>query len=593
VPLKISFETDIKGFERVEKALSSQNKLLNETAVSVDQLNSAKQQMVKGDMDLKGMESLKGTASAVNSLVGALDKLTRGQSGLRGFMSLFSEFSKQVKEFNSEGASSLLGGVDDRIKNLKESASSRIAKMTQLRTQSRIHCESGDFESANQLDGQIAGEANNLGLESQMLQKLKYSKFMNTPVSQMLGQSKAAASWVTSPRSGGAVLAGAETAAAGRVAGALGGITLGGMAAGAAAVATGGAVVAGAAYAGSEWWRKYSERDSRENLSRYSRERQIFEAGMGGDVARGKMLETGGSNEAQYYGGNFFRTKRGDFDMQQAGRNVNAFVRSGFGIFGSKSYEAARLEIANEVSELDRPMQYAINQSTKFAVKREQALDPLALRMGQKRAASELQALNEMNPSLPNGTGVLSMRMAAPNMKRAEAAGVFDLISPTGEAAQKSSSEAGTANMEGDTNRAISKAPTTWFNQQRRYGMSDNAVSESYRLAGWRSQKGKDPTEFANVWAKGLGQFGKLKTMAGREAASEYMAKQTSGIYGEIDPSQVTPVAAAITANAVSKGVAEPEAVKAGGAMQDYQNSMSKETGNIVSMGIDQASMSM
>lgn len=589
--LKISFETDIKGFERVEKALTSQQKLLNDTAVSVDKLNAAQQQMTKGDMGIKGMESLKGTASAVNDLVGALEKLTKGQTGLRGFMDLFSQFSKQIKEFNIDSTKTVLSGIDKQLEEIKASAADRISNIRTMKQQAQGFRDTGDLGSAERIEIQMAQETNRLNSESSLINRLRMGKFMHTPLRNFMGAGKGGG-WTAAGR-GGAQIWEAGAAESGLLSGSLGGVTAAGI------MATGGAAIAGVAAAGlaTKYAVGFQEAGWRGDTMVFERERMLAEQQMAGNVGRAAMLRSGVGRESDYINGGFAVAGNGRFQWGQIGRNFLSGL-SYIGNFGQKDMRQIQIEKANELSEYDKQFRFGVDKATQFSVKRANVLDDIARRTGSAGADETVMQLSEGVQALGN-RGRLSFDQSSQGMITAERAGVLGKISSNMGRINESGRIMAQANQlrsQGKTEeanlletQAFYANPQMIFATKTRLGLSDRAESEMFRLSGYT----KTPEEAVKSWGGAIGGFQGVDTMAGRSMVSEYAATKTSQIFGATDPAEMTGFAGKIATEMKQGGFSDPEAIKAGVQVQEKVGQMMGETENLYSMGIEQATLNL
>lgn len=590
MPLKISFETDIKGFERVEKALTSQQKLLNDTAVSVDRLNAAQTQMTKGDMGIKGMESLKGTASAVNDLVGALEKLTKGQSGLRGFMDLFSQFSKQIKEFNIDSTKTVLSGIDKQLEEIKASAAGRVSNINTLKQQAQGFRDAGDLNAAEGIEVQMAKEANRLNAESSLINRLRMGKFMHTPLRNAFGRQ--AEGWTSAGRGGAQVWEGAA-AEGGLLSGALGGATVAGM------IASGASVIGGVGVAGlaTKYAVGFQEAGWRGDTMVFERERMLAEQQMAGNVGRAAMLRSGVGHESDYINGGFAIAGNGRFQWGQIGRNFLAGL-SYVGNFGQKDMRQIQIEKANELSEYDKQLRFGVDKATQFSVKRANVLDDIARRTGSAGVDETVSQLSEGVQALGN-RGKLSFDQAAPAMMAAERAGVLGKISQNMGKINESGrlmaqanvlrSQGKTAEADAMETQAFYANPQTIFAAKTRIGISDRAEAEMFRLSGYT----KTPEDAVKAWGSAVGGFQGVNTMSGRGMVSDYAAAKTSQVFGAVDPAEMTGFAGKISTQMKQEGFSDPEAIKAGVQVQEKVDQMMGDTENLYSMGIEQSTLNL
>jgi len=186
--LKINFESDIKGFERVQKALEAQEKVLNQNADAVDRMAKAQAGLSGQAMDVKGMESLKGSEKQIKNLAEALDHLSSKRSGIKGFMGMFSEFGSEIKKLNADSSVKIFKTMNTQIDALKNNMRGTSSLMKDLRQEIDTANAEGRGVEASKKTKQLDDLSVKQQTEGDMLQKLQQSALWRKPFAGGVGQ---------------------------------------------------------------------------------------------------------------------------------------------------------------------------------------------------------------------------------------------------------------------------------------------------------------------------------------------------------------------------------------------------------------------
>lgn len=187
MPLKISFESDLKGFERVERALRDQEKLLNANADAVERLQKAQSGMNKEAFDIGQSRGLKEAADQMKNLTGALDSLQANQSGFRAFLNNFTEFRKELEDISKVQSGEIFGAIDTQIDTLKKSLAGSTQLTKNLRQEiSQLRAE-GKTEEASKATEQLRQVETQALTERRLLQDARLQRAYRTPLLENLG----------------------------------------------------------------------------------------------------------------------------------------------------------------------------------------------------------------------------------------------------------------------------------------------------------------------------------------------------------------------------------------------------------------------
>lgn len=309
--LRISFESDVKGFERVQKALEAQQELLNANAEAVERLNNAQQGLSKTSIDTKSSESIRASAAHIKDLTGSLETLNKTQAGLKGFMASFSEFGKQIAQIKSESSGQIFKSMSDQMDTLKTNMRAAGFEMDNLRVKMNAAKASGNIDEEHALKGRM----NQLRAET-----LSNNAMLNDLDKTMFWQK---------PRVGNISYADMRNTALPIMAG----------------------VAASSQIA--KYGQSFLEKDAREDNMLYARELGIGQAAAGGSIGRQALLNRGLGREAA------FLADPSIFDKVKLGLGWA-------GNFGTKSFNELYMEEAQRKSQLDAKATYGMDRAGQF-----------------------------------------------------------------------------------------------------------------------------------------------------------------------------------------------------------------------------------
>lgn len=443
--LKINFETDIKGFQRVEAALTTQKKLIDESADAMKRLANAKEGMSKTEDDTKGNESLRVTAKRIEDLTGALSTLTKSSSGFKGFIDLFGGFSKQMAEFNKGASNQVLETMNKQIDLLKTSIISAGQTLKTVQNEAKQHRSAGRTESALEKEDEAASIGTRMISENSLLRNLQVSKFMNQPVGSFLG--------------GG--MAGAGPSITGIGSKVIAGIGL-------TAAAAAGVNMASQAFL------NYSYSGERGESATFNRQMAVSGAAAGGNIGRQFMLSRGLGVEAGFrdstgldeYGG-----LSGGFGMRAMGERFGIGSKYLIGAVTGNYKSTAELyeERATQLSAMDQKRTAGLNESgTRLnTLLRDSTYDSMARKMGNTNTLGMLENINQSGATQDEALGVL---------RSMSAYGTFGAFNQASQAVTVGSTP----------EDRFYNDPRALFAAQRKLGVSGNTVSELGRQSYYR-----------------------------------------------------------------------------------------------------------
>jgi hypothetical protein len=309
--MRLEFVSNIAGFERVEKALQAQQELLNANAEAVERLNNAQQGLSKTSLDTKSSESIRATASHIKDLTGSLETLNKTQSGMKGFLSSFSEFGKQIAQIKSESSGQIFKSMSDQMDTLKTNMRAAGFEMDNLRVKMNAAKASGNRDEEMALKSRM----NQLGSET----------LANNAMKNQLGDYM----FWNQPRVGNVSFADVRGMALPIMAG----------------------VAASSQIA--KYGQSFLEKDVREENSLFARELGIGQAAAGGSIGRQALLSRGLGREAAYL------SDPSVFDRMKLGL-------SWAGNFGTKSFNELYMEEAQRKAALDAKASYGMDRAGQF-----------------------------------------------------------------------------------------------------------------------------------------------------------------------------------------------------------------------------------
>ena len=339
--LKISFESDIKGFERVQRALESQEKILNQNADAVERLQKAQSGLTDQALNIKGMESIKGTEKQIKDLTQSLDTLSSKRGGLTGFLNIFSDFGGELKKLNAEASVGIFKTMTGQVDTLKASMSGTSQLIKNLRNEINEATAAGKGKEAAQKTQQLDQLTTKQMAEGELLRDLQKNVILNAPLLARAGQ----------PPGGD-----------GTMAGFLGGGTslnrLGALMTRMMGVMAG---VGTAATVGT----KFLEGEERGAEATFNREMALARGAMSGDVGRLYMQRRGIGEEAALVEDGLVTNRDGSVDATTMFRSLRLATKRldprNIGV----SNEELLVEEQNRRANLDQRKRFAINEATK------------------------------------------------------------------------------------------------------------------------------------------------------------------------------------------------------------------------------------
>ena len=329
--LKISFESDLKGFERVQSALKEQEKILNSNADAVERLKKAQSGMAGEAVDMGKNHSMKEAAKQMETLTGAFDSLQKNQSGFRAFLNNFTDFKKELKDISAIKSGDVFGAIELNIDTLKKSLTGSVTAAKDLRAEVAQLKAEGKNAEASKAQSQLSAVEDQALQERRMLQDAQMKKMWRQP---LLG----------GPPGGSGI----------------GSVSLGGIAKfGAKALGVGTAVYQGAK-AISKLHDQYGWGSERGVIAEYNQAMSIQGQAEQGNVARALMRKSAFGAESRYmdrrgdsiWGG-------GDSFVDNIGLGFKAVSKWAQG----KKAGQIKVELENERSQYDEATQKAINFS--------------------------------------------------------------------------------------------------------------------------------------------------------------------------------------------------------------------------------------
>ena len=545
--MKISFESDIKGFERVSQALTAQKQLIDESAAAMKRLSDAKGGMGKVEEDTKGNESLRTTAKRIEDLTGALSTLTKSQSGLKGFMDLFGGFSKQLGDFNKSASTSIIDTMTKQIDLLKGSITSAGDTLKKLQADIKITKAYGRPEAAAALEAEEAELGVKRSAEIGMLHQLQRTKFMNQPrFGTGLGFSEL-----------GKGLAGSY-----------------GLALTASAV---GDVVANKAL-------NYEYSGDRASTSQFNRELSVGQAAQGGNISRQMMIDRGLGVEGGFRksmilgeGDTLDTTAGGSFfeEMRLRARHTKGMLTGDF-----RTYRELVEERGQELRPLDAKLSYARDQAGSMMqnLARNPTFDALSRKVGLGEAARLMGSITAGGATKEEGLSTLRYMTAYGTNN-----------------AFRNISDAETRPVTGTSQEDIFyNDPRAIFTAQRKMGISDRATQELSRQVYY------NPASAGNLgMAMGaMGEKGPRTVEAGSMMADYVTGRQAKFETGATSAMEVGGVAAATTAALDQNTIGQPKldaitATKAGIQAAEFVSGNIAQPGNLASEAQTQALYSL
>jgi hypothetical protein len=536
--MKISFEADVRGFDRVGQAMDKMQKDVNQAAESIEKLMKASN--MGGELNLKGAEQIGKVAKEVNSLTQAMGDLGKLQNNLRSVVEIMAKLGGVMG--NMGRAEEALGGMQGRSESLKQAVGDRVA----LNRSSRMEGQMGQIMSGapHQIPPQLLSS---LGAQQ------------NAGVGQAVAQQ---ALGVGAARGGLLAASGIRGAGAAMAAGPLG-MAVGGLAVAGVAAYQGVKAAEGAYYMGEKAYYGTELGEVKE----FETEMGIARAGTQGRIGRFMGLSRGGTHESQMLaesedrGGATLFGRRIN-NKQQVLNRVAGWTSLTFDDNYGKQQNRQRY------AALDAPGNEAYDTATQHYIRQQQAQDPLAAGMGSglSNAAFRRAAFSGVAP--------MTAATAMPRLQAVEKAGL-------------------TEEMLGSKGGLYSSGGL--FAAHRRLGLSNEGEASMLNAAVQNPNRG-----VANM-ANAMGQFqgGDRMNLASRQAYSSMIAGVQSKFAGrEIDPNQFAASGAVVTRSeslsdqgGVYNQLSPMEKVKLGSEAQGFNDRFG--SGDIVDLAANQAFMEM
>ncbi len=549
--LKIEFASDIKGFERVNKVLEENQKALNANADALARLNKEQGVLANGSMDFKGLDSIKNASAAVEKLAKSFDSVMSNQGGMRGFLTTFSGFRKEIGELNKEQGLTILDTMSKQMEGLKGSVTTSMDAVKRLRREMQEAEDSNAPQFVKDYKrSQYTAAAENASSNNELLNKLQIQTMMRRPILQ----------------------GGFGPQLPGGVEGGFGGFMGGGTNLMRMLGAVGG--IAAGAYGlnkASQWGLNAMYTENRAENAEYAQNRAIYENAQSGNIgrfySRSKRIGKEGRliKNIEEGDGSFFGTWMGDDPVEsllaKAHMGTTALIR---GVLTGNRPNSTQmiLERQNQMAELDS----ARNNSIDTIASRTKSVVTGNAFMGLE-AGMDFGFARKLQSTLARNN--LSIDEASPALFDARRYGVTDFAAVSGLA--KSANET---------------------------GVSDRARSEIFRQQSYNKPNSKKTGAY--------GALGSLLSVAGsseidmtnmsyREAISDVMAQRTMNIAGQVDIGSATAPFQNALSSMVNNGVqlSVPERISAANSIQNMIQGRMAQTGTMESMGSDFALMEL
>ena len=324
--LKISFESDLKGFERVEKALKEQEKILNANADAVERLKKAQSGLGEKAFDMDRSQSMSNATKQMQVLSGALDSLQKNQSGFRAFLNNFTEFKKELTDISNIKSNDIFQSIETNIDTLKKSLTGSVLTSKNLRQEIAQLKAEGKNTEAEKAAGKLREVEYQALSERSLLQDARMQKAYRQPFLQFGSGNQ--------PPGGDGSMAGFLTG--GTSIQSLMGV-FGKM------MGVGGAILAaGATY--SKAYDNYAFSTERGENLKYQQEVGIMGRAAQGSIGRSLMRENAMGKE----GAMIERQKAGEIGGESVWDSISlAFKAAGKGFTG-KSHEQIQIELEEE-----------------------------------------------------------------------------------------------------------------------------------------------------------------------------------------------------------------------------------------------------
>lgn len=543
--LKIEFQSDIRGFERVQKVLEENQKALNANADALARLNKEQTALGNGAMDFKGIDSIKNASDAVQKLAKSFDQVMSNQGGMRGFLTTFSRFRKEIGEINKEQGLSILDTMSKQMETLKGNVTTSMDSLKKLRRELKDVDPSQPSFVRDYKQTKYNEAAEFVSVNNELLNKLIIQKMIRQPLLQgpesMFGQQ---------------LPGGIGGGMAGFIGGGTNLMRLGSL---------GGQLAAGAVAANfaSKWGLNAMYTDERANNMDYFMQKQVYDSAQSGNIGRNYLRENQVGREGRLLkninegDGSFFGTKMGDSTLESILSKTTMGISALFTAIKTGTLPSATrmlTERQQQLAELDSARSDAISTAASRTKSTITGGSFMGLEAG--RGFDYVRGLQRTVASRN-----LSLEEAAPALYEARRFGVEEYAARSGLAKN--------ANETGITDRAR----TEIFRQQSYGGVGRGGAYNSYgKILSVAGASGIDTSN-----------------MSYREAISDVIAQRTMNIAGQVDAGSVNaPFQQALTtmsANNVQLSV--PEKISAASNVQNMVQGRMGQTGTMESMGTD------
>lgn len=550
--LKIEFQSDIRGFDRVNKVLEESQKALNANADALAKMNAEQAKLQSGALDIKGIDAIKNASAAVQNLAKSFDTVMSNQRGLNGFLTTFSGFKKEISELNKEQGLNVLDIMTKQVDGFRSSVTSGMETLKRLRR------EMADADDGKQPEflkeykrSQYTETASAVHAQNEALNKLTIQQMLRQPMLQFGGMG------------GGPQLPGG-------VGGGFGGFIGGGTNLLRLLGITGG-IAAGVPILNklSSMGMNAINTEQRAENAEFQMQREVYESAFSGNIGRqflranrmgkeGRLLQNIEEGD-----GSFFGTKMGDSKVEswlsKIQMGTSALIK---GVLTGQLPNATQMltEKQNQMSELDAARQAAINDVAARA--RAQITSQAFMGLEAGRGFGYVRGLQQ-SATRQN----LTLDEAAPAIFEGRRYGV-----------EQYAVESGLAR-----NSMVT-------------GISDRARNEIFRRQSYGMVgRGGAYNDYGRILTAAGASGIDLSNMSYREAISDVVAQRTMNIAGQVDATSVTaPFQQALGAMQTNNVQLNPlERIQAASSVQTLVQNRMATPGSMESMGMDYALMEL
>jgi len=529
--LKISFESDLKGFERVQSALKEQEKILNSNADAVERLKKAQAGMGTQAADMGKNHSMKEAAKQMETLTGAFDALQKNQSGFRAFLNNFTDFKKELQDISNIKSDDVFGAIETRIDTLKKSLAGSVEASKSLRSEVAQLKAEGRNDEASKAQARLSAVEQQSLEERSLLQDAQLKKLYRQPIFQSGGQGGM-------PPGGG---------------GGMGGF-LGGGTSMQRLVGLLGRGMAGLGVAkmvgdrASRAYQRYGFMEERGEIAAFEQEMGIQQSAESGQIGRALMRRHNLGKEGNYRR----RRAEGKFGGESALDSLDMAYRRVTGFFSGKSPEQLEIEFENEKSQLDQRYQRSINTvaSTAKGILTNQSYMGFESVLGKQGAQELIRQVNRGGASWAEAQATL-----------------------------------GTADKYGLAGQFAGSRLTRTTSE---LGLSRGAIDQIVRQSAY---SGVDQDKLMGQIMTRAGQSGMPLTTATRQALSQVVAQQAGQFAGGVDMAQVSAPMLNAMANMQSAGVnlQGVDMIAGAQAVSSFAQGRAQQAGTMEGMGLEKS----